>query len=341
MLGYINNPNAIPEAFGDEKSPIFEATTTTTPNKCNTTTTVVGSVQYHLYTIWLFTFSDLKTVIVPKTTFGIMNALAAPIHGIEPAGSLNPYAYGLAFFWVYINILPLLINNQRRDESLAEDAQNKPWRPLPSKRLTQKEAVTLIITLYPIALVLSLAMGGHRQAFALFLLGVWYNDFGGARGPLKRNFINASAYVCLASGAMEVALSRSQPLSLEHSSWFVVIWLVVFTTGHTQDMSDQAGDVLAGRRTLPIALGDTKTRYLTLGFMCSWAVACPVYWNAPISFFALLSCLGVLVGFRSVTKRTVEDDKTTFRLWNLWMVLLYASPLVTHLSRLSHNVYSV
>jgi 4-hydroxybenzoate polyprenyltransferase len=288
---------------------------------------------YHLRSIWLFTKSDLKTIIIPKTIFGVLNAIAAPLYGIHTGVPLKPYAILLAAFWVWINLLPFVIDNQRRPESIKEDRQNKPWRTMPSGRMTEKQARAVMFTLYPLAFLLSVIIGGWRSSLALMAFGFWYNDLGGAGGVFTKNFINACGFCCFAFGAMEVALAVPLPLSPRLVNWILVIAATVFTTVQTQDLPDQEGDRLCGRKTVPLAIGDYKTRIATAFFMVIWSLFCPFYWHTPAPLFFIFASLGVLIGGRSLFKRDVRDDEITFKLWNGWMALLYALPFLTYISQ--------
>jgi 4-hydroxybenzoate polyprenyltransferase len=291
------------------------------------------SWRFHLKSIWLFTYSDLKTIIAPKTIFGILNALAAPVYEIPSKDRLRPLSIVLVTFWVWINLLPFVIDNQRRSECIQEDKKNKSWRPLPSNRMSQAEAKRVILILYPIAFTASVWLGGYRQSAALVVLGHWYNCRGGAAGVFSKNFINACGFVCFASGAMEVSLGLPLPSSPLLVTWFLIIWAVVLTTVQTQDLPDQEGDLLCGRTTVPIALGDSNTRYLTAGFMCIWALFCPFYWKAPVILYASFASLGLLISLRCLFRREIRHDKKTFQMWNFWMVVLYGTPLFTQWSR--------
>lgn len=85
------------------------------PTSVNMPTSVFSALRWHLYTIFLFTASDFKTIVIPKTIFGTFNALSG---SILSTGSQSP-AYvilaraPLVFFWTWINLLPFNINNQR------------------------------------------------------------------------------------------------------------------------------------------------------------------------------------------------------------------------------------
>lgn len=287
---------------------------------------------FHLRSIWLFTFSDLKTIIGPKTVFGVMNALSAPVFGLGDA----PQAVWLlrrallVGVWTWINLLPFAIDNQRQPAAIAEDSLNKPWRPMPSKRLTEERARQIMFTLYPVAGLTSCYVGGLRQCIALVVLGYWYNDRGGADSSCAvRNFINSCGFVCYSSGAMEVALGRRLPWQPQLIQWFLIIGAVVFSTVQMQDFYDQPGDKLRGRKTVPLVAGDVPARWMTAIPMSLWSIFCPFYWNLSPGISVTFILLGSLIVLRCLTKRTVSDDKTTFRMWNLWVVLLYSLPLIT------------
>lgn len=105
------------------------------------------------------------------------------------------------------------MSNQISSGAIKEDRINKPWRTLPSGRMTPEQAGRLMLAFYIFALGLSLMIGGLKQSVTLVVIGSWYNHFAGAdRSYLVRNLINALGYVCFTSGAMEVALSFTLPV---------------------------------------------------------------------------------------------------------------------------------
>ncbi|KGO76128.1 Short-chain dehydrogenase/reductase SDR [Penicillium italicum] len=226
------------------------------------------SLSYHSYTLWLFVFSDFKTIVAPSTIFGITNAWAASKYDPHVPGALyppktisdSPKSIGralAALSWLLVNLIPFAINNQRGQRAIAEDGLNKPWRPFPRGRISHEWGTRVMVTLYILAPIYSLAFaGGVRHSVALIWLGVWYNNWGGAdKNPVIRNIINGLGYTCFASGAMEVALGGSL-LSLHPlgwlGRWLLVITGIIFSTVQLQDMSDQPGDAKRGRRTVPL-----------------------------------------------------------------------------------------
>lgn len=142
--------------------------------------------------------------------------------------------------------------------AIREDATNKPWRPLPSRRLSQEQATSLMRAIYAIAFVANPYLGGLKQCRCLTVLGYCYNDLGGGdRNCILCKFINACGFVCFASGVAEVAASTDLQswLSRPPNKWFLIIGTVVMTSIHTQDIYDQQGDRSYGPWTVPLSIG--------------------------------------------------------------------------------------
>ena len=292
------------------------------------------AAAFHIYTIWLFTASDMKTIVGPKTIFGTMSAISAPVFKLQalPLPSMLGRVPSVAF-WCWINLLPFAIDNQRQIEAVREDALNKPWRPLPSGRLSATQAMHLMLVLYPIAIAASFRLGGLNQSIMLIFLGYWYNDCGGAdKNCILRNTINGAGFICYTSGAMEVAYRSPIRFTMPLVQWFVIIGVVVSTTVHTQDMYDQAGDSARHRRTVPLVVGDLKSRWTIAVSVIFWSWFCPWFWGDRYGYIAPI-LLGTAITHRTLARTSVKEDKNTFKLWNLWMVALYSLPLLHFIHR--------
>ena len=134
----------------------------------------------HLYSVWLFTFSDLKTIVLPSTAFALLNGVAVSLDSLRTSSSLHlplPYQILLktptVLLWVWVNLLPFTINKQRQPEAIQEDSMNKTWRTIPSRRPPPESAKRLMLAFYLIAIIISLFLGNLSQCLALVLLGHW------------------------------------------------------------------------------------------------------------------------------------------------------------------------
>lgn len=289
------------------------------------------NATYHLYSIWLFTLSDIKTIILPSVLFSVLTAPALSVFDISATISASELLRRApsVLFWLWINLLPMTIDNQRQVRSIAEDGINKPWRTMPSKRMTSTQARNLMLCLWPISITTSFFIGGLEQCLSLIALGAWYNDFrGGDSSIILRNLLNAAGFNRYAEGALEVLLGGRRLYSPKFLIWQLILMGIVFTTVQTQDMHDQIGDSKRGRRTIPLIMGDIWARWSIAIPVVLWSIFCPVYISAPVEGYVVSIGMGGLVAARSLLLRNVPADSTTWTLWNFWLVALYVLPLL-------------
>ena len=293
---------------------------------------IVNILSYHVYTLWLFTYNDLKTMVIPSTAFALFNGVPSlkartdSSHGSQSMILVSRIP--IILLWSWTNLLAFAVNNQRQASAIEEDRLNKPWRPMQAGRLTGAQVKKLALAVYPLALVASFFLGGGTsQCISLVFFGYLYNDLkGGDVSWILRNILNGCGFTCFASGALEVALQS--PIKPNMIPWLFLVGAVVCTTVHTQDMYDQAGDFAAGRRTIPLIFGDGPARWSIVFAVTGWSYLCPMFWGSVAVGYLAPGILGVLVSVRSLSKRSVEEDRTTFRIYNAWLVSIYLLPLV-------------
>ncbi|MCJ1424508.1 hypothetical protein MMC29_002396 [Sticta canariensis] len=289
---------------------------------------------YHLRTLWLTTRSDFKSIIIPETAFGIFSALSGPMLTTNQTPGLWTILsrLPLVFLWTWVNVLIFDLANQRLTASVTEDSINKPWRPLPSGRITELQARRLLLAVLPFGFLIACYLGGMEETVAMMVLSWMYNDLGGGEESyLVRNLINAFGFMCYSSGATLVACGSGEiTLNPEAYQWLGMIGGVVFTTLQMQDMSDQKGDKARGRGTIPLVLGDWVARWTIALPVSFWSIACPLFWKLhPYAFIAPI-ILGSLIGLRILLLRSVDADKLTWKFWNVWISSLYLLPLIKY-----------
>ena len=290
------------------------------------------TVWYHMYSLWLFTFSDLKTIVVPKSFFAIITLLSGQslTTGDKPQFKTILLSAPLIVVWTWLNLLPLDMSNQCDRYSAAEDKENKPWRPIPAGRLTVDETRWLIFVTYMVAILASIYIGGLAECLALIVEGWIYNELGGANNSfLARNLLNAAGYLTFACGAARVACASSgTQLRGGSLPWFVLLAAVISTTIQFQDLYDQKGDAIRGRQTIPLIAGDGVARLTVAVAVALWSWTCPAFWGLDARGFILPIALGTTIISRLYWYRSAEEDKRSFRIWNLWVMSLYLLPLI-------------
>ena len=288
------------------------------------------SAWYTAETLWLFTASDIKSIMTPTMAFGIFSTLSGSVFGFKTVTVLClTWRSLMLFFWTWINLLLLCINNQRKKEDIQEDLINKSWRPLPSDRLTIAQAEKLLWASLPVVGFMCACTGALFQYMLLNAFNFWYNDGGGAHDPIFRNLINACGFVLYASAALDIVaaapVSTYTPITFQ---WLAVVGGVVCTTIQIQDLRDQAGDRLRGRRTLPIFLGDMNARWTVVVPILFWSTFTPFFWRLSIGGYGLTVFIGTFTVSRILSLRTPEGDRTTFKVWSVWLVSIYSLPLI-------------
>jgi 4-hydroxybenzoate polyprenyltransferase len=123
---------------------------------------------------------------------GTFSALAGPALTSNEAPSLSHILsrIPLVFLWNWLNLIVFNIANQRLPDSVLEDQINKPWRPIPSNRLTSNEARQLLLYVLPCSLCLLYFIGPFEDALWMVVLTWMYNDLGGADVSTTSQFGN-------------------------------------------------------------------------------------------------------------------------------------------------------
>ena len=272
---------------------------------------------------------DLKSILLPSTAFGLLHGIALCLEKQNHPPSQILARTSLILLWVWTNLLPLDISNQILPTSIAEDALNKPWRNLPSQRLSRERARKWMLAFYMLAVITSSLLSTLPQCLSLILLGYWYNHLHGAdANPFIRNLLSACGFGCFTSGAMQVAVGPTVPVLRSDGLWFVVIAAIIFSTVQAGDMYDQRGDATRGRRTVPLVIGDAAARWTIAVPVAGWSYVAPWFWNSAGTGYLGPMLLGAGVAVRTLWSRGEEADKRTFKVWNAWMVAIYSLPLL-------------
>lgn len=296
---------------------------------------IPSSMKYHIYTLWLFTRSDMKTFVIPETLFGIFGALSGPLMTTNPNLNLSDIILQIpkVLLWTWLNTLVFDFSNQRLPESVQEDTLNKPYRPLAAGRIGTEQTRRLLLAAIPLVLAITYYwLGSGEETALLFCLNWMYNDLGGSDEDfLTRNAIIGAAYFLYGSGALRVAsVSKDEQYAMTRTGhiWSCVIGAVIFTTMQIQDMKDQEGDKARDRKTAPLVLGDWTARWTIAIPVIGWSVACPLFWGLGLYASAAPVLLGLLVATRVVVMRNFQADKQTWKFWAYWLAVLYTLPVI-------------
>ncbi|KAL7948443.1 UbiA prenyltransferase family domain-containing protein [Trichoderma barbatum] len=291
------------------------------------------SPSYQLNTLLLFTKSDIKTVILPQSIFAITAVCSTTKLTTASLGWGSEFAHvwgvasrvPLMLAWIWLNLLVEDIANQRLEGSIVEDAVNKPWRPLPSRRLTPEQARNWLVVAIVVAVSSSIVLGGYTASITLMLFIWMYNDLDGSNsGIWIRNALNACGLMCFSWGAL-ATLSGGELLP-RGFTWILVTGAIIMTTVHAQDLPDIDGDMARGRQTVPLLYGETAARVSLAVMVMFWSVVCPLFWDASRWGWVASTGIGSTMSVLALQKRGQWWDEVVWKLWCLWMAALYLLP---------------
>ncbi|KAF9040692.1 UbiA prenyltransferase family [Panaeolus papilionaceus] len=277
---------------------------------------LMSALAYHVYTIFLFSKSDIKTTLIPSF-FAL---------GAAPLSPTRRFAHAIqAVLWIYLHLFQFNLSNQVRDPE--EDRQNKPWRPLPSGRITLKNANRLKKLSIAACLFASWCYGWRLLRISAFftVLIPAYHELHGDSHWISKNLMNAVGYACFASGSTLIASKDRTQLDFTGTLSISVISAILATTIQAQDFQDVEGDSLVGRKTLPIVFPNLS-RLTPIVTLLIWSLYLTTIWEinaiASITFFTL----AVVVGTRYYLWRSVKDDQLSYFLYNIWLAGAFAMP---------------
>ncbi|KAI0020247.1 UbiA prenyltransferase family-domain-containing protein [Xylariomycetidae sp. FL0641] len=289
------------------------------------------TLAHHLTTAFLFTKSDFKTVIIPQATFALAAAtymIRVGQRSVTLALFRAPYMLG----WMWLHLLVEDITNQRLEDSVKEDALNKPWRPLPAGRITTREAEAALRVLVPLSVSISYCSGVFLPSVTLMMLIWLYNDLKGSdSGPWIRNMINAGGLACFGWGALNILLELEEYPRMERDSmwqWMVLSSAVVCTTVFAQDFPDRAGDRARQRMTIPLSYPEHAARTMLASLTLFWSAICPLFWNVAWYGWLGPGSIGTAIAVITMRSQTEAGDENVWVLWCLWISAIYLLPVL-------------
>ncbi|KAK7457002.1 hypothetical protein VKT23_010305 [Stygiomarasmius scandens] len=108
--------------------------------------------------------------------------------------------------------------------------------------------------------------------------------------------------------------------------------LIFSLTGHAQDFRDRSGDALLGRRTIPLILPQTIARWSLILAMSGLTLGLIKLWEPPVLVAALFGLLGVITSAKFAIDYSEEQDRKTFRWYELWLIMAHFLPLFERFS---------
>lgn len=269
-------------------------------------------IFYHIYTVYLFTVRDWKTIMFPVSLFALV-AAPAP----------NLYRWLLGVWWLFINLFHLNVSNQYKSGD--EDRMNHPWRPIPAGRITPRNATILRWALLPASFLASVPFGWDVAAcnIGLFVTFYFYDNMKGSHHWLIKSACNIPGYGLLEYGATKVMAGG--PLDQTGIMSILCSITVVFTTIQTADFADVVGDKAVGRLTMPIHFPEFS-RIVTFAGLVAWSTYLASLWQLGLYSAVIFVLWGSWIGYRFYNDRTQRADAFSYVLYNYWILTIHLLP---------------
>ena len=235
----------------------------------------------------------------------------------------------------------LCCNVSNQSNSLAEDCQNHPWRPIPAGLISQTSARILRWALVILCLCFSSTFGLLNVLASIFMVVVtiFYDNLKFSGHWAAKNICTLSGYLCFEVGAMAIMgmISNRFCLSpqlnfLEGSSdgldiialkALVYNSLVILSTIHVQDFPDVQGDTAQNRKTIPI-LAPVMSRILTGAMIIFWSIYMGFIWRVGIWCSGVLLAMGLVIAWRLWFLRTTSEDRKSYVIYNVSSFLQFS-----------------
>jgi len=157
---------------------------------------------------------------------------------------------------------------------LSNDAINKPHRPLPSGRMSLRQAWVFTGVTYLVAL--ALVAWVNRETFVIYLIAAFATAaYSAPPIRLKKHPIGSNLTIALIRGELLKVAGWAAVATVLHSiePWYIGFIYFVFLLGATttKDFADMEGDRATDCITLPVKYGAiTSARAISPSFIVPW-----------------------------------------------------------------------
>lgn len=246
--------------------------------------------------------------------------------GAAPLSSTHRASHAIqSILWLWLHVLQFNLSNQVRDPE--EDKRNKPWRPLPSGRITLAQAIILKYITIATCLLLSYSYSPCVliSSASLSLIIPLYHEMHGDQHWLTKNLMGGGGYACFATGCTLVAAFDRYKLDFPGAFSISIVAAILATTLQAQDFQDVIGDKAVGRYTLPIAFPNFS-RCTVLITLVMWSLYLTTMWEIATPAGVGFIFLAIIIGIRYYFWRSTENDEWSYVLYNVWLTIAFAMP---------------
>ncbi|MCO5550602.1 hypothetical protein L7F22_004090 [Adiantum nelumboides] len=293
---------------------------------------VVEFAKREVYVSYRFVSYDLTVTVLPGTLLTLVTHIKGATIAVDVARTPLWRSLPSSFVWMWLFVYVITLANQTHGS--AEDARNKPTRPIPSGVVTVAGGYRRLVW----TCLLFMLLGAHlriRLLSALWVVNVLTLECWGPSCTRLHWLVKPIAMmigifiICVGNPSLVAPIAHHRPTLVYMSSISLAMGLF---GSSIQDIRDVDGDRLKGDRlSLPILLGDMPARHLcSFLLLCSWGtlhialMALSGPFNLATSMAILLWCL--FLCYRTLAMRSPAQDHQTY----LAFVYLYSFLLLSY-----------
>ncbi|KAK7043029.1 hypothetical protein VNI00_008767 [Paramarasmius palmivorus] len=159
-----------------------------------------------------------------------------------------------------------------------------------------------------------------------YLVAITVYNYGLSKSPLLKNPLSGFGYFCSTWGSMYI-IGHNQPLSTVSAHSAFASWLTYAVTGHAQDFRDRSGDVLMGRKTIPLIFSQRVARGYLICALFGTTCGLIKLWSPPPSVIYVFTFLCLGTSMRFAMLRTEEEDEINYVCYAVWLILAHFLPI--------------
>jgi len=281
---------------------------------------VLNAPLRELYICWRFIDNDIWDTIMPSLLifFTAWAFDGRPVQDL-PIAFLKSLAYAALYIYTFC------LSNQV--SSIPEDVLNKPYRPLPSGLVSVNETYGRIIVYNLIYLLVGYFLQIFWYSLAWVFVTCQLNFWGWSNHWASKNLLGMTLGTFLLFHVQWRIATLAPPAnSTENYFFFMSAWAGVALP--IQDMRDQVGDKIQGRKTLPLSIGDSCARW---ALCANFLTVCPALFlsalltqvslvqlvSHPVNVFIMAISLLVhwCIAIRVLKYKTPVQDHRTYLLY--------------------------
>ncbi|CAG8748249.1 7870_t:CDS:2 [Dentiscutata erythropus] len=316
-------------------------------HKFNSINNILKAIHKEALINFLVSITDWSTAIIPPLLMTVgafymqfFSSVVISPYYFSPFDIIKKILFPRLFkVAIYFSSFLISFNWLNQFDDVEEDKLNKPFRPIPSGLVTVEGARRRLIAFNIIFPIVSYLIGGLPLLISAFLWQMWfvtYKLLNLSVNALCKNFFSAFGawimFVVTSNLITGTEFKVSKWWGCEPCPFKLSVVIFVFFTLQVQDLRDQKGDALIGRKTLPLLIGDNICRRLTaIAFVLSafflygsanYFLILPgvkkLNTSVPSEFTIIEIILFAVIAWtcvRLIKYRDQREDRYTYEIW--------------------------